>query len=82
MRQVVVLAVALAMGACGSSSGPSAGMPGSNHAPPPPAVATTCGGVEAAMCPADQRCVDVPDDGCDPDKGGSDCAGFCEPLHK
>lgn len=82
MRQVVVPAVvALFLAACGSP-GPSAGMPGSNHAPPPPAVATTCGGGEAAVCPADQRCVDVPDDGCDPEKGGADCAGFCEPLHK
>jgi len=79
MMKTVVLVAALAIGACASSSSPSAG---SNKAPPAPAVAATCGGVGAATCPADQRCVDVPDDGCDPDKGGSDCAGFCEPLHK
>ena len=83
MTKVVVLAVAALLGACASASGgPSAGLPGSNHAPPPTAVAATCGGAEGAVCPADQRCVDAPDDGCDPDRGGSDCAGFCEPLHK
>lgn len=80
MMKVVSLVAAILLGACASSPSPSA--PGSNKAPPAPAVAATCGGPGGATCPADQRCVDVPDDGCDPDKGGSDCAGFCEPLHK
>jgi len=79
MMKVVVLVTAIALAACASSPSPSAG---SNKAPPAPAVAATCGGPGAATCPADQRCVDAPDDGCDPDKGGTDCAGFCEPLHK
>src|SRR5262249_39750663 len=26
-----------------------------------------------------QKCVDVPNDGCDPAAGGKDCAGLCQP---
>lgn len=74
-----LVCAALLVAACGSSATTPKG---SNKAPETPAVALTCGGPGAATCPSDQRCVDTPDDGCDPEKGGVDCAGFCEPLHK
>lgn len=39
-----------------------------------------CGGIAAIRCPDGGRCVDDPDDGCDPDRGGRDCGGVCEPA--
>lgn len=42
-----------------------------------------CGGIAGFPCPEGQVCLDVPNDGCDTDKGGRDCGGLCaiiEPL--
>ncbi|KAF2500903.1 hypothetical protein BU16DRAFT_598654, partial [Lophium mytilinum] len=37
-----------------------------------------CGGFTGENCPhVGQICVDNPDDGCDPKKGGADCGGLC-----
>lgn len=36
-----------------------------------------CGGFAGLRCPAGLRCVDAPDDGCDPARGGRDCGGVC-----
>lgn len=38
-----------------------------------------CGGFAAIPCSADEECVDNPTDDCDPNKGGADCAGICQP---
>lgn len=40
---------------------------------PPP----MCAGPEGASCPLGQVCIDMPDDGCDPQAGGVDCDGIC-----
>jgi len=37
-----------------------------------------CGGIAAFECPGAGSCVDDPNDGCDPDRGGADCGGVCE----
>lgn len=37
-----------------------------------------CGGIAGIACPAGLRCVDNPDDGCDP-RVGADCGGVCVP---
>jgi len=37
----------------------------------------TCGGIAGIRCPAGQKCVDNPNDGCDPNNGGADCGGIC-----
>lgn len=37
----------------------------------------TCAGPEGASCPIGQMCIDLGDDGCDPDAGGVDCDGIC-----
>lgn len=42
-----------------------------------PPSSTFCGGFAGIACPAGQRCVDDPNDGCDPNKGGADCGGIC-----
>lgn len=42
---------------------------------PPPAE--TCGGLLGTACADGLVCVDIPDDGCDPDNGGADCLGTC-----
>ena len=36
-----------------------------------------CGGFAGLPCPDGQMCVDVPDDGCSPERGGADCPGMC-----
>jgi hypothetical protein len=37
-----------------------------------------CGGIAAFQCPGGGSCVDNPNDGCDPARGGADCGGICE----
>ncbi len=37
-----------------------------------------CGGIAGILCPKGQRCVDDPDDACDP-AIGADCGGMCVP---
>jgi hypothetical protein len=37
-----------------------------------------CGGIAAFECPGQGSCVDNPNDGCDPERGGADCGGVCE----
>jgi hypothetical protein len=37
----------------------------------------TCGGIAGIQCPAGQKCVDNPNDNCDPANGGADCGGIC-----
>ncbi len=37
----------------------------------------SCGGFLGLSCPAGKWCVDNPTDDCDPNSGGSDCAGLC-----
>ena len=40
-----------------------------------------CGGFAGLACPDELSCVDDPNDDCDPDQGGADCIGVCEPAH-
>jgi hypothetical protein len=37
-----------------------------------------CGGFAGIACPGSGTCVDDPNDGCDPERGGADCGGLCE----
>ncbi|HXU64448.1 MAG TPA: protease complex subunit PrcB family protein [Polyangia bacterium] len=37
----------------------------------------SCGGIAAIPCPGSGKCVDDPNDSCDPAKGGADCGGVC-----
>ncbi len=37
-----------------------------------------CGGIAGIDCPGQGTCVDNPNDGCDPQRGGADCGGLCE----
>ena len=39
-----------------------------------------CGGFAGIECPDGLTCVDDPNDDCDPDNGGADCGGICEPA--
>lgn len=39
----------------------------------------TCGGFAGFECDPGFTCVDDPTDGCDPDRGGADCGGWCLP---
>jgi hypothetical protein len=36
-----------------------------------------CGGFAGFPCPTGLTCIDNPNDGCDPQRGGADCAGMC-----
>ncbi|NMO20696.1 hypothetical protein HPC49_30470 [Pyxidicoccus fallax] len=36
-----------------------------------------CGGIAGVTCPEGYSCVDNPQDDCDPNAGGADCAGIC-----
>jgi hypothetical protein len=36
-----------------------------------------CGGIAGKACPGFGKCVDDPNDSCDPNAGGADCAGIC-----
>lgn len=47
--------------------------------PGEPPSSTFCGGFAGIACPDGQRCVDDPNDGCDPKNGGADCGGICVP---
>lgn len=38
-----------------------------------------CGGIANIPCGPNETCVDDPNDGCDPSKGGADCSGICVP---
>jgi len=40
----------------------------------------TCGGIAGIQCPKGYACVDDPNDGCDPAKGGADCGGKCQKV--
>lgn len=46
--------------------------------PPPPPPAVRCGGIAGIQCPGGGKCVDDPNDGCDPNNGGADCGGICQ----
>lgn len=37
-----------------------------------------CGGIAGVACAGLGHCVDDPNDDCDPQQGGADCAGICE----
>lgn len=42
------------------------------------AFCAPCGGIAGTRCPdVDDVCIDDPNDSCDPNNGGADCAGFC-----
>jgi hypothetical protein len=45
---------------------------------PQPPSGPFCGGFAGIACPGAGACVDVPGDGCNPDRGGADCGGVCE----
>jgi hypothetical protein len=36
-----------------------------------------CGGIAGFPCPGSAKCVDDPNDDCDPARGGADCGGVC-----
>lgn len=36
-----------------------------------------CGGIAGIRCPGGGVCLDIPNDGCDPNHGGADCGGYC-----
>lgn len=38
----------------------------------------SCGGIAGIACPGAGKCVDDPNDGCDPANGGADCGGICQ----
>ena len=40
-------------------------------------TAQFCGGIANIQCPKGKKCVDNPNDSCDPNKGGADCGGIC-----
>ena len=40
-----------------------------------------CGGIAGIPCPEGFVCADVPGDGCNPNHGGADCAGYCKRGH-
>jgi hypothetical protein len=42
-----------------------------------PAPIVPCGGFAGFPCPPGTTCIDVPDDGCDPECGAADCMGYC-----
>lgn len=42
-----------------------------------PTSGQLCGGFAGFQCPEGKTCVDNPNDGCDPKKGGADCSGIC-----
>ncbi|KAG5928009.1 hypothetical protein E4U42_001435 [Claviceps africana] len=42
-----------------------------------PTNAPSCAGFAGRLCRKGLYCYDVPDDGCDPQNGGADCAGIC-----
>jgi hypothetical protein len=81
----------LALVACSSEPPPAAEAPptsevaaGAETSPPEPATPAPaeargrfCGGIAAFRCPGEGVCVDNPDDGCDPARGGADCGGVC-----
>jgi hypothetical protein len=39
----------------------------------------SCGGFAGDICEEGEACVDDPSDDCDPNNGGADCIGTCEP---
>ncbi len=39
-----------------------------------------CGGIAGIPCGPNEQCVDDPTDECDPNKGGADCGGICQPT--
>ena len=41
-----------------------------------------CGGIAGFTCAAGLTCVDDPNDGCDPERGGADCGGICQKQRK
>ena len=41
-----------------------------------------CGGIAGIDCPGQGTCVDNPNDGCDPQRGGADCGGLCQCVER
>jgi hypothetical protein len=56
---------------------PSPDAPPSDGVGPPPSGDAACGGYAGKQCPEGFTCVDDPNDGCDPTRGGRDCGGLC-----
>lgn len=75
-KSLRVLIGALALGAC--VLGAMALMAPATSADPP---GQPCGGFAGIPCPEGFVCVDVPGDGCNPNHGGADCAGYCKKAH-
>jgi hypothetical protein len=44
---------------------------------PAPPSGPFCAGIAGISCPGSGRCVDNPNDSCDPNNGGADCGGIC-----
>jgi len=69
MTTRLALVVLLSLAGCGSDY-----LVGENESTLKP-----CGGIAGLPCAAGQTCVDIPNDDCDPAKGGADCGGMCQP---
>ena len=78
----VIIGLVLGASAC-SASAPETLKEESTIQPGALKAKQFCGGFANLPCPEGFVCVDDPNDGCDPAKGGADCGGICkkEPSH-
>lgn len=53
--------------------------PGEAATPRKAELSSFCGGIAGIECPKGEVCADDPNDDCDPNNGGADCGGICEP---
>ena len=77
MRVTLRLWMALVLVTIGAFGVAGLVAPTSTAAPP----GEFCGGIAGIPCSEGFVCVDVPGDGCNPNRGGADCAGYCKRGH-
>lgn len=74
----MALLALLGAAACSGAEGPSEEtLDSSQEALKPTKVGEFCGGIAGIPCPDGQKCIDDPNDDCDPKHGGADCGGIC-----